>query len=459
MLEIINTTLLPLRACFTRTSTFNWMVITVLGFIVREDTLGVTSIIRALLLPSQCYTNLINFFHSEGWIYSKFYEVWWKTVLQKDIIQTYNDKLVILGDHTNVSKDGRQMPAVRAVKQDSETSSKPSFFRGHRWGFISLLIGNSEKEASIPLLGEIHQKVEVVGVKENKLPITERIVTMAQRFSNHVQQDTLLILDRFFSVKSVFNTAYENTTSFNVTILTLAKKSYVAYRKPERIQGQKKKIYGEKIILFNLFPTLTNLTEKVSVYGKEETAIIYSKILLWKPIGRELLFIWADTSHGKIILMSSDLTLDPISAVELYCKRIKIESLFSVFKNLLGGFNYHFWSKHLQPQSRNPKKQKKVKLKSSDAASITLKIAAIERFVALQVVAMGILQIVAFKYSKEVLKKGNFWMRTVSSKTPSERIAKKAIYHTILNALLKKRQIAIIHIINQKQNCDYKIDN
>jgi len=38
-----------------------------------------------------------------------------------------------------------------------------------------------------------------------------------------------------------------------------------------------------------------------------------------------LLFIFAITSRGPMVLMSSDLTLSPATAVELYCLRPRIE--------------------------------------------------------------------------------------------------------------------------------------
>jgi len=47
--------------------------------------------------------------------------------------------------------------------------------------------------------------------------------------------------------------------------------------------------------------------------------------LLWKPLGDWLLFIFAITSRGPIVLMSSDLTLSPATAIELYCVRTRIE--------------------------------------------------------------------------------------------------------------------------------------
>ena len=459
MLETIDTILKTQRKSFSREKTFNWAVIVILGFMVREDTLGVTSIIRSLYLSPGTYENMIHFFHSDGWCLQRFYQVWWSAVYTHSPVILQNGRLVVLGDHTDVSKDGRKMPCVRRMKQSSETSSKPNFYRGHKWGFISLLLGTTEKISSIPLSGEMHQKAEVVGIAEDKSPITERIVAMAIAAANHFEISVYLILDRFFAVKTVFNLAYNNVSCYAVLILTLAKSSYVAYEKPTLIPGKKKKKYGNKIKLFNRFSELKGCTQEVLVYGKKEIALVYGEVLLWKPIGRELLFIWAETSRGRIVLMSSDLELEPIAGVELYCKRAKIESLFSVFKNLLGGFGYHFWSKHLESQSRNPKKQKQRKLKTSDAASVVRTRSAIERFVALQIVACGILQILAFKFSEDISAKGKFWMRTISSKVPSERVAKRAILFSLISALLKNKRLAMIDIIKQKQSSDTKIEN
>jgi len=59
--------------------------------------------------------------------------------------------------------------------------------------------------------------------------------------------------------------------------------------------------------------------------------------LLWKPIKGLVRFILIETSRGRIILMSSDPTLDPLLALSLYTARVRIESLFASVKNLLGG--------------------------------------------------------------------------------------------------------------------------
>ncbi len=55
------------------------------------------------------------------------------------------------------------------------------------------------------------------------------------------------------------------------------------------------------------------------VYGQRECVRLMSVPLLWKPLGDTLLFIFAITSHGPLVLMCSDLRLSPITVLELYC--------------------------------------------------------------------------------------------------------------------------------------------
>ena len=79
-----------------------------------------------------------------------------------------------------------------------------------------------------------------------------------------------------------------------------------------------------------------------SVYGQREAVQLMSVRLLWKPLGDWLLFIFAITSRGPIVLMCSDLTLSPTTALELYCVRTRIELMFDMMKNLLGAFRFRF---------------------------------------------------------------------------------------------------------------------
>ncbi len=48
------------------------------------------------------------------------------------------------------------MPGMTTLHQDSETSSKPSFFRGHHWGCLSLLGQAHGTRFALPLWAGIH---------------------------------------------------------------------------------------------------------------------------------------------------------------------------------------------------------------------------------------------------------------------------------------------------------------
>jgi len=63
-------------------------------------------------------------------------------------------------------------------------------------------------------------------------------------------------------------------------------------------------------------------TIKADIYDKSETVRYLILDLLWKPVKGMLRFILVETSHGRIILMTSDLTLDPVTAIQLYCRRV-----------------------------------------------------------------------------------------------------------------------------------------
>jgi hypothetical protein len=88
------------------------------------------------------------------------------------------------------------------------------------------------------------------------------------------------------------------------------------------------------------------------IYGRWEWVRLMSVPLLWKPLGDALRFIFAITSRSPLILMCSDPTLSPITALELYCVRTRIEILFAVLKQILGAFCFHSWTPHLPRHAR-----------------------------------------------------------------------------------------------------------
>ena len=70
-----------LRPAFSRLSTFMWFATIVAGITVRADTLGVTSIVRALNLRPKLYHRLLAHFHSTGVKLDRLAALWAQVVL------------------------------------------------------------------------------------------------------------------------------------------------------------------------------------------------------------------------------------------------------------------------------------------------------------------------------------------------------------------------------------------
>ncbi|MBC8481716.1 MAG: hypothetical protein H8D47_03530, partial [Planctomycetes bacterium] len=67
MLEELKSFLVFMRPAFSRRATHCWFVVVFVGFILRTDNFGVSSIVRALFLPAENYMCLLHFFHSSAW--------------------------------------------------------------------------------------------------------------------------------------------------------------------------------------------------------------------------------------------------------------------------------------------------------------------------------------------------------------------------------------------------------
>jgi hypothetical protein len=451
--------LMFMRPAFSRRATHVWFVIVFVGLLARNDTLGVSSIIRALSLAPESYHCLLHFFHSTAWGVEAVTALWWSWLWQQNVAYRLQDHLILTGDHTKTPKDGRKMPAVATMHQDSQTASKPSFFRGHHWGCIGMLVRADEKYFSTPLLASIQEGLDTFADSGNEhLPKTICIVKMAQRVAMAMGSSAYLVLDAYFAVGPVFTTAAEqlNAAGNIIHILTRAKKNVVAYLSPpprKRHQRGRPRKYGRKLHLMELFKSRADMfqTAEALVYNNSETIRYLTLNLLWKPIKGTLRFFLLETSHGRIILMTSDLTLDPIAALQLYCRRVTIETLFDTLKNTLGGMAYHFWSRYLSPASRRPRKKALQHQSSSAPAKTQNTLAAIEKFVNVQLLVMGMLQLLAKSFPEQVKTKAQCWLRTVTSNTPSEFVTQMALAKTIKNNLYGFGKDWITQLIREKQ--------
>jgi hypothetical protein len=359
---------------------------------------------------------------------------------------TVEGRAVLLGDHTAVVKDARRMPGVVTLYQDSETQSKPTYYRGHYWDVVGVLAGSLREAFCLPLKARLHQGFARLGAGQSSP--TDRdtqgvmLVQMALDFARRHDRLSIVVLDAFFSIGAVFELA-SSVCSIALkqpylTILTRAKKSYAAYLEPLASTPKppgRLKTYGDKIKLKTVFETYQDqfLQAECQLYGHVEMISYLALNLLWKPIKRPVRFIFAITSRGPLILMCSDLTMAPLLAIELYGARVRVETLFSMLKGVLGAFAYRFWSKYVPRHSRKPKKNADLKRpQSQHVPAVQQTWLACERFVMLGCLAVGMLQLMALKFPGPIWDSFTSYLRTRSRTLPSERTVKEVLAQELL---------------------------
>ena len=293
MLEYTYNALSSFRVIFSRTTTWVVFCMVVLGFIGTNEMIGVSSFCRFWGVGESVYHVFLHFFRVSSWSLPALVAHWTTFVVAQDVIVQTQGRVALVGDHTLVPKDGRRMPGVLSLHQNSETQSKPSYFRGHCWGAIGVLVGSLTAPYCLPLFIELHLGMIHIGhVDESKSEtMGTRIVQMAIDFALRHNLPCVLTLDAFFPGGAAFKlTASIWSTKLKQPLLTLivrAKKNCVAYFEAEtsldKRPGRPPK-YGDKVKLMELFDHLYLFsTVKCCVYGKAEEILITSLDLLWKP--------------------------------------------------------------------------------------------------------------------------------------------------------------------------------
>lgn len=449
------------RHLFARHLPWILFCLVILGFIGSHHIEAITSICRFWHLEVTGYHQLLHFFHSSAWCLDAVVAHWSSLVLDQHVTVMVQGRAVLLGDHTYVVKDARRMPGVVTLHQDSETQSKPTYFRGHHWGVVGLLVGSLSQAFCLPIEARLHQGFahlqEDDPEAEQRQTLALRLVHMALGFAVRHDAPSIVVLDAYFSIAPVFVLA---ASVWSVAlkqpylyIVTRAKKSYVAYEpappKDKPCRGRPRK-YGAKLKLTDVFETHKELfvQAECEVYGRVETISYLGLNLLWKPLKAPLRFVFARTSRGPIVLMCSDLAMAPLMAVSLYCARVRIETLFAMLKSVLGAFAYHFWSKRLPRHSRKPTKNTILKVPHKEHLETVKKTwQACERFVMLGCIALGLLQLVALKFPNQVWEGFNMFLRTRSRTLPSERTVKAVLGQELARNFRHVASLATMPII------------
>lgn len=432
MWDFIHSVLSSFRSCFTRSAAFDWFYTVVIGFMIRSDKLGVTSVIRDLNLRHDCYEKIMHFFHARSWHLPDLHRKWYDIVKEQKIAWQHNGRLVFVIDGTKQSKEGHYMPGVKKMANDSDTQSKPQTMHGHMAGMLSILIGSAEKMAALPLKMNIQDGVkemskwegsEVSG--ESHLVQMFRITSEAVR---HFEQDAIVLADRLFLTRTALKAIKEHNESciHKLHMVTKCKTNVVAYEKPIQTGGRgRPRKKGKARHLNDLFYLKHRFEKKkMNLYGKEKDVSFFAINLLWGYGGElyEIRFVLVAYDKVTSILATTDLTMSAEEVIGLYAKRFRIEHLFRSLKQFYGGFSYHFWTKAMPRLNRYKKKSDPDPLtrvtSPSERERIISALRATEMYLFLGNVAIGITMMVSIKYEFDPNQLR--YQRTPAKDKPSE---------------------------------------
>ncbi|MFH0878334.1 MAG: transposase [Lentisphaerota bacterium] len=415
----------PLRTACGRSRTFLWMVVVLMGFSVREDLLGVTSIVRSLGLKEACYDRLLDFFHSPALNLEALTRIWAALVLDLHPgLLRCNGRVVLVGDGIKVGKSGKKMPAVKRLHQESGTNGKPPYIMGHSCQAVSVLARGLQSVAAIPLAARIHEGL--VFSNRDKRTLLDKMIQLL--VSLDLNTPFYFVADAYYASRKVAAPLLRKGNHL-VTRVRNNAVAYLAPPPPEPRKRGRRRTYGQKVALKSLFDQAMQTMDS-PVYGERSVQIRFRALdLLWRPMGVMVRFVAVEhPTRGRCILMTTDLQLDPADILRLYGYRFKIELTFKRSLHVLGAFLYHFWMATMTHIGRKTGNQHLHRKSDGYRHAVRRKMDAYHRFMQLGLISQGIMLALATTVPQLVWRSFGSWLRTIRPGVcPSEFVVASAL--------------------------------
>ena len=422
--ERIEQIIVTLRPAFSRAATFEWFVLLLWGVLLSEQSPAVSSYVNGIGLSEGYYHQALHWFHSSAFSIDQLCYRWGQWLRSSAHSKRLHGQLVYVGDGIKVGKEGRRMPGVKGLHQESADVHKPTWIRGHYFSALGQLQGVGKALFAVPIILKLHEGIEPAESTPDERTLVDK---MSDLCVEQMAPGSYGLLDAYYTTVKVLKPFRQQ----GLHLISRARITTVAYAPFCRCPGKpgpgRPRKWGSPVKLKDLFAPPENCSKaSVWLYGKRVSVRYQTFELYWDDAHERVLFVLTQLPCGRrIILLSSDITLTGSEVIEAYGWRFKIEVAFRTLVHLLGGFAYRFWLQLMDPSSRWPERFKLDDYHPLERLLIEQKVEAFERFVNLNAIALGLLQILALEMPQQVWAHFPRWFRTLPKHGyPSEQIVR-----------------------------------
>ena len=176
-----------------------WFAVCVMAFSTRTDLVGVSSFIRTLGFEEFYYDRLLDFFHSTAVCIGSITKIWVQCLLELGLSHKVNGRLIIIADGVKAPKEGRKMPGVKSLHQDSESNSKAEFIMGHSFQALCLLTTARGYFFATPLISQIHEGI--VESNRDQRTLLDKMIIMMDSLG--ITQPFYLVADAYYASEKI----------------------------------------------------------------------------------------------------------------------------------------------------------------------------------------------------------------------------------------------------------------